>query len=315
MEPIPETRYAHALDGAQVAYQVVGSNPILMLSFNALMSIDVMWEEPRFVRFLHRLSSFSRHVWFDPRGTGSSASLRGDEGSAIESATDDMVTVLDALGEERAIVLGLTPPPALLFAATYPARTAALVLLEPSARFRSDDGYTGLDSREVDRMLAMLEREWGTGVFARLSGWAGDERAQRWFAKAERLMYTPREAAAVFRWVYDVDLRSVLPTISVPTLVVARHQRHQSSLSQSRYVAEHITGAKYVELPAGDHLVEALDPIEEFVTGRLAAVADDRALATILFTDIVDSTGQAVAMGIGAGGVVSTSMTRWCVAS
>jgi class 3 adenylate cyclase len=110
-------------------------------------------------------------------------------------------------------------------------------------------------------------------------------------------MYTPREAGAVLRWVYDVDLRSVLPTISVPTLVVARHQRHQSSLSQSRYVAEHITGAKYVELPAGDHLVEALDPIEEFVTGRLAAVADDRALATILFTDIVDSTGQAVAMG------------------
>jgi hypothetical protein len=171
VEPIPETRYAHALDGAQVAYQVVGSNPILMLSFNALMSIDVMWEDPRFVRFLDRLSSFSRHVWFDPRGTGSSASSRGDEGGVIESATDDMVTVLDALGEERAIVLGLTPPPALLFAATYPARTAARVLLEPSARFRSDDGYTGLDSREVERMLAMLEREWGTGVFARLSGW------------------------------------------------------------------------------------------------------------------------------------------------
>jgi class 3 adenylate cyclase len=110
-------------------------------------------------------------------------------------------------------------------------------------------------------------------------------------------MYTPREAAAVFRWVYDVDLRSVLPAISVPTLVVARHQRHPSSLSQSRYVAEHITGADYVELPAGDRLLDALDPIEEFVTGRLPAASGDRVLATILFTDIVDSTAQAAAMG------------------
>jgi class 3 adenylate cyclase len=297
VEPIPETRYAQALDGAQVAYQVAGSGPILMLGFNGLVSVDVMWEEPRFVRFLDRLSSFSRHVWFDPRGTGSSAPAPVGQGRVVESATDDMVTVLDALGEERAVVLGLTPPPALLFAATYPARTAALVLVEPSARFRSDDGYAGLDTREVDRLVAMLEREWGTGVFARLNGWAGDERAQRWYAKAERLMYTPREAAAVFRWVYDVDLRSVLPAISVPTLVVARHQRHPSSLSQSRYVAEHITGADYVELPAGDRLLDALDPIEEFVTGRLPAASGDRVLATILFTDIVDSTAQAAAMG------------------
>ena len=297
MEPIPETRYAQALDGAQVAYQVVGSGPILMLSFNALVSIDVMWEEPRFVRFLDRLSSFSRHVWFDPRGTGSSASSLGSERRVLESVTEDMVTVLDALGEERTILLGLTAPPALLLAATHPARTAALVLLEPSARFRSDGAYSGLDTREVDRLLAMVEREWGTGVFARLNGWAGDERARRWYAKAERLMHTPREAAAVIRAVYDIDLRSVLPAISVPTLVVARHHRHQSSVSQSRYVAEHITGAKFVELPAGDHLMEAVDPIEEFVTGQLAAVVGDRALATIVFTDIVDSTAQAATRG------------------
>jgi class 3 adenylate cyclase len=285
------------LDGAQIAYQVAGSGPILMLGFNGLMSIDVMWEEPRFVRFLNGLSSFGRHVWFDPRGSGSSGSAPVGEGGVVERSVDDMVMVLDALGEERAIVLGLTPPPALAFAANHPTRTAALVLVEASARFRSDDGYPGLDSREVDRLLVMFEREWGTGVLARLSGWAGDERAQRWYAKAERLMYTPDEAAALFREVYDVDLRSILPTISAPTLVLARHQRHPSSIDQSRYVAEHITGATYVELPAGDHLVEALDPIEEFVTGRLPPDGGRRPLATILFTDIVDSTAHAAVMG------------------
>jgi pimeloyl-ACP methyl ester carboxylesterase len=118
-------------------------------------------------------------VWFDPRGAGSSASLPGGQGRVVESVTDDMLTVLDALGEERTIVLGLTSPPALLFAASHPARTAALVLLDPSARFRADDGYPGLDNRELDRTVATIEREWGTGIFSQLHGWAGDEQAQR----------------------------------------------------------------------------------------------------------------------------------------
>ena len=297
MEPIPETRYALGVDGGQIAYQVVGSGPIPMIGFNPLVTIDVMWEEPRFVRFLERLASFSRLVWFDPRGAGSSASFPRGEGRVVESAADDMVAVLDALGEERTVVLGLTGPPALLFAATHPARTSALVVLDPSARFRGHDGYPGLDSGEIDRTVATIEGQWGTGVLGRLYGWGGDERAQRWYGKTERLMYTPHEAAGVFRWVYDIDLRSVLPSISVPTLVVARPQPDDRMLSQSRYVAEHITAAKYVELPAGGHLMAALDPIEEFVTGRLPAVAVDRVLATILFTDIVDSTAHAAALG------------------
>jgi class 3 adenylate cyclase len=297
VDPIPETRYAQGADSGQVAYQVVGSGPITMLGFNPLVTIDLMWEEPRFVRFLERLSSFSRLVWFDPRGAGSSASFPRGEGRVVETAVDDMVTVLDALGEERTVVLGLTGPPALLFAATHPTRSSALVVLDPSARFRSDDGYRGLDNGEIEGQLATIERQWGTGVLGRLWGWAGDEQARRWYGKTERLMQTPREAAEVFRWVYDVDLRSVLPAISVPTLVVARPQSDDRLLSQSRYVAEHITGAKYIELPASGHLMAALDPIEEFVTGRLPAVAVDRVLATVLFTDIVDSTAQAAAMG------------------
>jgi len=160
--------------------------------------------------------------------------------------------VLDALGEERTIVLGLTPPPALLFAATYPARTAGLALFNPTARVRSDTGYAGAGEEEAEQMLATIEREWGTGVFGRLFGVGDDERFQRWYGKCERLMYSPGEAARVIRSVFDTDVRAVLPTISVPTLVVA-HQR-SPMLSQSRHIAEHIAGARYVEVSGGDYL-------------------------------------------------------------
>jgi class 3 adenylate cyclase len=296
--PIPETRYAQAVDGGQVAYQVAGSGPTLMLGFFHFAVIDVMWEEPSVVRFLDRLSAFTRQAWFDPRGAGSSGSLPSGGQRQMESVTDDLVTVLDALGEERCILLGIPAHPALVFAATHPARTAALALFEPTARVRSDDGYAGPDNDQVERLLARLEREWGTGVSTRLWWWGGDERLQRWYAKCERLMYSPREAARVLRSVLDTDVRDVLATISAPTLVVA-HQRSRS-LSQSRYVAEHIAGARYVEVPGGDYLSvtdDFVDAVEEFVTGRLPEVAVDRVLATVLFTDIVDSTAQAAALG------------------
>jgi pimeloyl-ACP methyl ester carboxylesterase len=135
-----------------------------------------------------------------------------------------MVTVLDALGEERCILLSLGGiPPALLFAATHPARAAGLALFNPNARVRSDDGYAGLDEEQAEQALATWEREWGSGAFCRSLGWGGDERLQRWYGKCERLMYPPSEAARVFRSVSDTDVRDVLPTISVPTLVGA-HQ-------------------------------------------------------------------------------------------
>jgi class 3 adenylate cyclase len=265
-----------------------------MLGFNPLAVIDVMWEEPRFVRFLDRLSSFSHHVWFDPRGTGSSSPLPGGE-ARIAELSDDMVAVLGALGEERAVILGMTGEPALLFAATHPARTTALVLFDPRARWRSDIGYAGLDRGQVEKFLAMIEREWGTGVLARWSGWVGDERSQRWYGKSERLRHTPRDAAEMFRVLLNTDVRDVLSAIAVPTLVVARQQ--SAMLSQSRYVAEHINGAQYLEVPADSRLPDLLDAVEEFVTGRLPAVPVDRVLATVLFTDIVDSTARAATMG------------------
>jgi class 3 adenylate cyclase len=298
VEPIPETRYAQALDGGQVAYHVAGSGPILMLGFNALADIDLMWEEPTHARVLDRLSSFCRHAWFDARGSGSSGSLPTGETRIWGTVADDMVTLLDALGEERAVLLGLTPLAALFFAATYPARTTALVLVDATARYRADDSYAGFDDEHVEQGLPMVEREWGTGAMSRLFGWSGDERLQRWYGKCERLMHPPGQAVRLPRSVFDVDLRGVLDTIAVPTLVVAR--RGHPRLSQSRYVAEQIAGARYLELPAGDRLsafFDAAEAIEEFVTGRLPEVPADRVLATVLFTDIVDSTAQAAALG------------------
>jgi class 3 adenylate cyclase len=249
----------------------------------------------RFVRFLDGLSSFTRHAWFDLRGTGSSSPLPGGEPRLMEISVDDMVAVLDAIGEERAVMLGMVGHPALLLAATHPARTTALVLFDPSARFRSDIGYAGLDHEQIETHLAMIEREWGTGVLARSGGWAGDERSQRWYGKSERLVHTPRDGAEMFRVVFDTDLRDVLSAIAVPTLVVARRQ--SGTLSQSRYVADHINGAKYLEVPADSHLPDLLDAVEAFVTGRLPEVPLDRVLATVLFTDIVDSTAQAATLG------------------
>jgi class 3 adenylate cyclase len=295
VEPTPATRYAQAVDGGQVAYQVVGSGPTLLLGFHPLAGIDVMWEEPALVGFLDRLSSFTRHAWFDPRGHGgSSSSLPGGQARIIETVADDMVTVLDALGEERTVVLGMAAGASLLFAATHPARTTALVLFDLTARFWRADSYARLDQDEVEQILAMIAREWGTGVLSRLFDWASDA-SQRWYGKCERLMLTPDEAVRVFRSILATDLRAVLPAISVPTLVVARQRAR--TVSQSRDVAEHIIGAKYLEVPADDYPLAALDTVEEFVTGRLPEVAVDRVLATVLFTDIVDSTALAATLG------------------
>jgi class 3 adenylate cyclase len=299
VESIPETRYADGGDGGQVAYQVAGSGPTLMLGFIPFAGIDVMWEEPTVVRFLDRLSAFTRHAWFDPRGAGSSSPLPSNEARIVENHADDHIAVLDALGEERCIVVGLPAAhPALLFAATHPARTAAVVLFDPVARYRSDDGYAGLDDDQIEQTLATIEREWGTGIMSRLNHWASEQRLQRWYGKCERLMFTPRGAGERLRSILDTDTREVLPAISAPTLVVARQAR--ATLSYARSVAAHIAGAKFLEVPPDDYLVtafDALDAVEEFVTGRLPEVAIDRVLATVLFTDIVDSTAHAAAMG------------------
>jgi class 3 adenylate cyclase len=301
----PESGYAES-GGGSVGYQVVGTGPPDVLAAKPpFLPVDLMWDEPRLVRFLNGLSSFSRHIWFDARGTGSSGSIEPVEGRLIESVVDDMVAVVDESGCERAVVLepgaGFS---ALQFAATHPERTSALVLIDPLARVRHADDYPeGLSDEDVESALVLVRDQWGTG--ARLSVWApslaDDARFARWFARCERVSMPPAHALWRFRTIFEVDLRHLLGAIRVPTLVVARAGWPRSE--QARYVAEHIDGARYVEVPGEDLLfflgdtAPLLDAIEEFVTGRLPHHEVDRVLATLLFTDVVGSTDQAAGMG------------------
>jgi class 3 adenylate cyclase len=302
----PDTVYAKTSAG-WIAYQVVGDGPPDVLAIKpGFVPIDLMWDEPRLSRFLNGLSSFSRHIWFDQRGTGSSDPIAPVEGRLIESVVDDMVAVLDELGCERAVVLGASGggPAALQFAATHPERTSALVLINPTARLGQADDYPeGYADEDLETLLAARRDRWGTG--AMLNRWvpslAGDARFTRWFARCERVSNPPQVAAWRNRANFDVDVRHLLGAIRVPTLVLVR--AGSAGSEQGRYVAEHIDGARYVELAGEDYLFfvgdtgPLLDAIEEFVTGRLPRHDVNRVLATVLFTDVVGSTDQVAGMG------------------
>jgi class 3 adenylate cyclase len=300
----PETVYAKP-GGASIGYQVVGAGPPDVLATKpTYFPIDLMWDEPRFVRFLNGLSSFSRHIWFDPRGMGASDPIAQAEGRLIESTVDDMIVVLDDLGCERVVVLGAIGPTALQFAATHPERTSALVLINPSARFRRADDYPhGLAEENLEAFVAWLCEVWGTGrVLSVLApSVAGDARFTRWFARCERVSNPPEDAAWRLRASFEVDVRHLLPAIRVPTLVVVR--TGAPGHEQGRYVADHIDGARYVEVPGEDTFFftgdtrPLMDAIEGFVTGRLPRHDTDRVLATVMFTDVVGSTDQAAGMG------------------
>ena len=293
-----ETRYVKC-DTGWIAYQVVGSGPLDVLVVKpSMFPIDLMWDEPALVRFLDGLSSFSRHVWFDPRGTGASDPIDQAEGRLVESLVDDMVAVLDALGCEQVVVLGCYGPAALLFAATHPERTKALVLVNPYARARRADGYPeGFPEDFVDEILSLSRERWATGWgLQRVApSLRDDARFARWAARAERLNMKPVDAAWRVQNIYDADVRDVLGAIRVPTLVV---YRAGARAAQARYVADHVAGSKRVELTGDDFLFFAgdtkpmLDAIEEFVTGGVAVRDDNRLLATVMFTDVVGSTEQ-----------------------
>jgi class 3 adenylate cyclase len=299
----PETLYAQS-GARRIGYQVVGAGPPdVLVTKPTYLPIDLMWDEPRFVRFINGLSSFSRHIWFDPRGMGSSDSIAPDEGRLIESTVDDMIAVLDEIGCDRVVVLGAMGPPALQFAATHPERTSALVLINPTARIRRADDYPeALSDADVEAILTTVRDRWGTGeTLGYLAPtMVGDERFTRWFGRCERLSMSPQDAFWRRRAGYEVDVRHLLAAIRVPTLVLAR--TGWSGHEQSRYVAERIDGARYVEFP-GDYLffvgdtAPLLDAIEAFVTGRLPRHGIDRMLATVMFTDVVGSTEQAADMG------------------
>jgi pimeloyl-ACP methyl ester carboxylesterase/class 3 adenylate cyclase len=302
----PETRYA--LSGSvHIAYQEFGEGPLdLVIVPFTLSHVEMMWEEPMSARFLERLGSFARVVMFDKRGMGLSDRISGTP--ALEERIDDVRAVMDAVKLERAALFGMSEggPMSLLFAATYPQRTSALVLFGAFARFMWHPGYPwGATREDIQLYEQLIESYWGTGAGISLyaPSVAGDERIKDWWARFERHAASPGTVLDILRISSQIDVRDVLPAIQVPTLVLHRSNDGVLDVGAGRYLAERIPNAKFVELPGIDHAPwigdseAVVDEIEAFLTGARPTARTDRVLATILFTDIVESTRRAVEMG------------------
>jgi len=298
----PETRYAKSGD-VSIAYQVVGDGPLDLVFVPGFVSnVDFWWEEPEWADFFSRLAAFSRLILFDKRGTGLSDRDVGI--AALEERMDDVRAVMDAAGSERAVLFGISEggPMCLLFAATYPQRVRALVLYGSFAVSRL------LAEGEFKKQLDVVSGLWGTGEIsvARLTpSKRSDDTVRRVWARWERQGASPSAVVAVMQMIREIDARHLLPTIHVPTLVLHQIGDAMVLIPGGRELAANIPGAKYIELPGGDHWPvyerdmadRMLGEIEEFLTGSRAEVEADRVLATVLFTDIVDSTKRAAQLG------------------
>jgi class 3 adenylate cyclase len=306
VEEVPETRFTRVGDD-RIAYQVLGEGPIdLVYLPSSQECIDLIWDYPPYARLLRRLASFSRLITFDRRGAGASDAA-ADGLAAWESWADDAGAVLDTVGSERAALLGQSDggPTAVLFAATRPERTRALILFNSSARFLRDDDYPfGLDQGDADATQQFLIDAWGTTAMANLTTQlSGDPAYVRHLTKSQRLTQRPRDAAAYFHWVQQTDVREVLPSVRAPTMILHRKGAPWVTLDQGRYLAEHIQDARFVPLEGAQSIIceepndDALEYIEGFVSGLGGTTESDRALAAILYTDIVSSTERVSAMG------------------
>jgi pimeloyl-ACP methyl ester carboxylesterase len=306
MLSIPDTRYAKSGD-LHVAYQVMGSGPLDVVLIPGFIShLDVHLEEPRIARFFERLSSFCRLIRFDKRGTG--LSDRVGAIPTLEERMDDVRAVMETVGSERAALLGYSEggPMSILFAATYPHRTAGLVLYAGMARTAwAADNPWGRNDEQLAARLRLIEEYWGQGrsVDVYAPSLSQNDEYRRFTARLERAAASPGAALAIIRMNHEIDVRHILPTVSVPTLVLHRMGDRPVSVEHGRYLGRHIPGAKYVELPGEDHLPWAGDTdalcgeIQVFLTGARSEPEPDRVLATVLFTDIVDSTKRAAEAG------------------
>jgi class 3 adenylate cyclase len=302
----PETKYAKSGD-VNIAYQVTGEGPFDLLLVPGWVShVENAWEEPSFARFLNRLTSFCRLIMLDRRGTGLSDPVAAMP--TLEQRMDDVRAVMDAAGSEKAALFSMSEggPMCILFAATYPERTSALVLYGTFARGLYDAEYPwGLTTRQVEHLFKRIDREWGKGMTAKIfaPSIAKNERHVRSWGRFERLAVSPGAARVLLQMAFDSDVRHVLPVIRVPSLILHRSDDVALAVGGARYMAEHIQGAKYIELPGSDHFAwtgdsdAVLDEVEEFLTGTRHGPQPDRMLATVMFTDIVGSTGRAVELG------------------
>ncbi|MCO6433580.1 adenylate/guanylate cyclase domain-containing protein [Nitrosomonas nitrosa] len=308
---IPSVHYARSGE-FHIAYQVLGAGPIdLVLVPGWISHLEVAWEQPRLAHSFRRLASFSRLILVDKRGTGLSDRVSSKSLPTLEDRMEDLHAVLDAVGSSRTVLYGISEggPLCMLFAATYPERTTALVVYGSWARaLKAPDYDWGFDPIEFESFLASLEPHWGDGAAVNVvaPSLAHDEQFCAWWGRFERMAASPGAAVGLLRMGFEGDVRHVLPAIFVPTLVLHRAHDAFVDVRHGRYIAEHIPGARYVELEGGDHFplggdLNAVDQqIENFLSeliGVRRGPSTDRVLATVLFTDVVGSTERAVALG------------------
>jgi class 3 adenylate cyclase len=288
---------------------VIGDGPRDLVWVPGWVShVEAAWEEPTMARFFERLASFSRLILFDKRGTGLSDRVPISELPTLETRMDDVRTVCDAAGSEHAALLGVSEgaPMCALFAGTYPARTTAMILFGGYARRRQAPDYPwGPSTEQHDAFLNEMEQDWGgpVGLDVRAPSKMGDARFRDNWARYLRMGASPGAVLALTRMNAEIDVRPILPTIHVPTLVIHRSGDRVIPVEAGRYLAERLPNASLIELSGEDHLpwvgdVDAvLGEIEEFLTGIRTQARADRVLATVLFTDIVGSTQRAAQLG------------------
>ena len=306
MADFAQTSYAKN-GTVHIAYQVMGNGPLdLVLVPGFISHLELQLEDPRPIRFFERLSSFCRLVRFDKRGTG--LSDRTGAIPTLEERMDDVRAVMDTVGSKRAALLGLSEGGSMsvLFAATHPKRTSALILYGAMARPAwAPDNPWGTRDEEHSTVLRLIEKHWGKGrsVEVYAPSLAGNDEYVRWTGRHERAAASPGAALGLVQMNHEIDVRHVLPTISIPTLVLHRTGDIPVPVEHGRYLAKQIPGAKYLELPGDDHMpwagdVDSLcDEVQGFLTGARRGHEPDRILTTVLFTDIVDATKRAVQMG------------------
>ena len=303
----PETSYALAGD-VHLAYQTVGEGPPdILLVPEFWHSIEAQWDEPSFARFLNRLAELGRLICYDKRGCGISDPVAIEDMQSLDPFMDDIRAVLDTAGSERAVfvTLGGGSLPSILFAATHPQRVAALVMINGFARLTQAPGYPIGRSPELEEEMTDLMRAgWGRGAFLEqvAPSRIGDEAFRQWWARYQRLGASRGTIVSVRAMFDRLDVREVLPSVRVPTLILHRTENTVVRVDHGRYLAEHIPEAELVELPGRDYFVflgddRALEEIERFLSGTLRRPAAARVLATMLFTDIVGSTARAAELG------------------
>jgi pimeloyl-ACP methyl ester carboxylesterase len=305
----PPTKYARSGD-TSVAYQVVGDGPIdLVLVLGFATHLELQWESPAFARFFERIGSFARLIVFDKRGTGLSDPVT--EVPTLEQRVDDVRAVMDAAGSESAALFGISEggPMSVLFAATHPERVSALVLYGAMGRTTEAPDYPWASPAESLRESAaeFIVPYWGQqaeGMVELFSpSFAGNPEAVEFTARMERSAASPAMVQQIFEMFLDIDVRAILPTIHVPTLILHRRGDRVVNRRAGEHLAEQIPDARYVELSGIDHVPWAgdsegvLGEIEEFLTGVRTTPEPDRVLATVMFTDIVGSTERAAKLG------------------